>query len=499
MIIAHDLGTTGNKASLHDSKGRIAHSVTVSYETHYRSGGVVEQDPEDWWKAICLATQTLLIDTSTDPKEVFGVGISGHMMGAVLLDKKMQPLRPAVIWADTRSQQQCDQLIRDFGQTKAYEVLGHRINSTYSLTKIMWLRDNEPELFAKTWKICNAKDFIVARLTGVLGTDPSDASSMNLYDQKEGKWSEELLGIAGLKVDLFPEIFPSTHVVGHVRQSSASAVGLEVGTPVVMGGGDGPIAAVGAGKIEPCDGAYVYLGSSSWISISSESPLYDKGLMRTMNFNHVVPNRFVPTATMQSGGGALNWISDIFEPGGSDERFERLIEDTKNVEAATEGLFFLPHLLGERSPYWNPNARGAFLGLSRHHTRSHVTRAVLEGVAFNLYTCINAFRGLGTDINQVDAIGGGASSDVWLQLMADIWGCTVQRRSVVDEANSLGAAVTTGVGIGLFPDFSIARDLSSVMKIFEPNQKRTLAFSRAHELFKEAYLQLEPWMNESRP
>ena len=298
--------------------------------------------------------------------------------------------------------------------------------------------------------VCQAKDFVAFRLTDVLVTDPSDASSTNAFDQRSGRWSDELIAAADVDARFFPDIVPSTTVLGPVTAAAADATGLRVGTPVVIGGGDGPLAAIGAGVTGAADGAYTYLGSSSWISLAANDPLHDPQ-MRTMTFNHVVPGRYVPTATMQSGGGALQWIAELLAPDEGESRFARLVADAETAEASDEGLYFLPHLLGERSPYWNPAARGAFVGLARHHGPAHLTRAVLEGVAFNLATCVEAFREAGTPVERVDAVGGGAVSDVWLQILADVWGCTIRRRTIVEEANSLGAAVTTAVGLGLVP------------------------------------------------
>lgn len=492
MIIAHDLGTTGDKASLHHDDGRLVASLTVAYTTDYGRGGVVEQDPGAWWSAVAEATRSLLATTSTAAADVRAVGFSGQMMGAVFLDESLALVRPAMIWADTRSAVQSDRLAAAVGRDSGYGITGHQFNPTYSLSKIMWLRDNEPATFARVAHVCQAKDFVVARLTGRLVTDPSDASGTNAYDQRTGTWSTEILAAAGIDEGLLPEIVPSTTVVGTVTTAAAAFTGLAAGTPVVIGGGDGPLAALGAGVVDEGDGAYAYLGSSSWISFAAQRPLLDPG-QRTMTFNHVVPGAFVPTATMQSGGGSLQWIADLLEPGVDGGRFDRLVADAAAVDASGEGLFFLPHLLGERSPYWNPDARGAFVGISRHHGPAHLTRAVLEGVAFNLGTCVDAFRQSGAVIDRVDAIGGGAKSDEWLQIMADVWGVTVRRRDIVDEANSLGAAVTAGVGAGLIADFGVARELSTVTAVFEPDAARHDDYAAAHGRFLDAYARLESW------
>lgn len=497
MLVAHDLGTTGNKASLHNDDGTLVEAVTVPYTTRFEPGGIAEQDPECWWRAVCEASRCLLADTGTDAAAVRAVGFSGQMMGAVFLDAMYRPVRPAIIWADHRSTDQCRVLVDKIGMETAYRVTGHRLNPTYSLTKVMWVRDHEPDVFARVAHVCLAKDFVVQRLTGTLLTDPSDASSTNAYDQERGTWSKEILAAADVDMALFPDIVPSTTVVGGMTGNAASCTGLRAGTPVVIGGGDGPMAAVGAGIVTPEAGAYIYLGSSSWVSLAEQAPLHDPG-MRTMTFDHVVPGLYVPTATMQAGGGSLHWVTDLLAPGDDADRFRRLVATADTAEASGEGLYFLPHLLGERSPYWNPEAKGAFVGLSRHHGAAHLTRAVLEGVAFNLATCLGAFRESGAVVEQVDAIGGGAASDVWLQILADVWGATVRRRSIVEEANSLGAAVAAGVGVGLLGGFEIAPTLSKVTGEFKPDLARHTEYLTRHAKFLDAYARLEPWFDSTQ-
>ncbi|GHD44515.1 xylulokinase [Mycetocola manganoxydans] len=492
MIIAHDLGTTGNKASLHTDDGRLLSAVTVGYPARFADGGLAEQDPEDWWNAVVQATRDLLARANADPAAITGLTISGQMMGAVLLDAEYRPVRPAIIWADTRSSAQTTALESIIGQGRAYSLLGHRLNPTYSLEKIMWVRDNEPDVFARVRHFCVAKDFVIHRLTGRLATDRSDASATNAYDQALGAWSPDMLAAAGLDVSLFPEILASTDVVGELTADAASATGLRRGTRVVMGGGDGPIAAVGAGIVSPSDGAYVSLGTSSWISFASDVPVYDP-LMRTMTFDNVVQGSYVPTATMQAGGAALAWVSELLSPHPSSSELSALVADADTAGAASSGLYFLPYLLGERSPHWNPDASGAFLGIGRHHGRAAMTRAVLEGVAFNLFTCIQAFRESGAVVDRIDAIGGGAASDVWLQILADVWGVPVRRRSIVEEANSLGAAVTAAVGLGLVDDFGAARGLSEVTAEFTPDGSRHSDYLGRHRVFLGGYSSLESW------
>lgn len=490
MILAHDLGTSGDKASLHHDDGRLAASVTVRYPAHFASGGVAEQNPQDWWDAVVSATRELLARTGTAPGEVTGLVVSGQMMGAVLLDADGEPVRPALIWADTRSGAQQRELEAALGAEHAYRLLGHRLNPTYSLSKIMWVRDNEPEHWARVRRVCMAKDFIVLRLTGRLATDRSDASGTNAYDQQQGTWSTEVLAAARLDPALFPEILDSTAIAGTLTASAAEALGIAAGARIVMGGGDGPMAAVGSGIVAPEDGAYVCLGTSSWISFATTAPLLDPA-MRTFTFDNVVPGGYVPTATIQSGGASVQWIAEALSPDPAQPETGRLIAEAAD-DVDTEGLYFLPYLLGERSPSWDPDARGAFLGLERHHTRAHLMRAVLEGTAFNLFSCIRAFREAGATIDRIDAVGGGAQSDLYLSVLADVWGVPVRRRTVVEEANSLGAAVTAAVGLGL-ADFSAARALSEVTAEFTPDPARHADYARRHARFTDAHTALAPW------
>jgi xylulokinase len=493
VIISHDLGTTGDKATLVDSRGRVVTAVTVPYDTDFGPAGKAEQDPQEWWRALCEATR-LLLDRSPGAREqIAAVSFSGQMMGAVLLDAHGEPVRPAIIWADTRSTAQTNQLVERVGMDRAYNITGHRLNATYSLSKVMWVRDNEPETFSRSRHVLCAKDFVAYRLTGVLATDPSDASGMNAYDQAAGTWSTELLEAAGVERSLFADIVPSTTIIGTVTPAAAAETGLLAGTPVVMGGGDGPMAALGSGVVDATSGAYAYLGSSSWVSFAADAPLHDPG-MRTMTFNHVIPGRYVPTATMQAGGASLQWIVDSLEPG-AEHRYEELLESASNAQASEDDLFFLPHLLGERSPYWNPNARAVFVGLARHHGPANLVRAVVEGVAFNLYTGLDAFTSTGASIDSIDAIGGAANSAPLLQIFSDVWGLPIRRRALVDEATALGAAVVGGVAIGMFDDFDVADRLSDLTGEFAPAAGKHARYLESHERFLDAYRRLEPWFD----
>ena len=389
------------------------------------------------------------------PAGIEGISFSGQMMGAVLLDGGGVPVRPAIIWADTRSVDQTKTLIERVGMERGYAITGHRLNPTYSLSKIMWVRDHEPQAFDRAKTLLLAKDYIGYRLTGALATDPSDASSTNAYDQQAGGWSDELLQAAELPRSLFPQVVASTAVLGRVSAEAAAADRAGRGHPGRHGRGRRTDGRAGCGHRRPESGAYAYLGSSSWVSIAADAPLHDPQ-MRSMTFNHVIPGRYVPTATMQAGGASLEWIVDVLASDGGDADYHRLLAEAADVGASEDGLYFLPHLLGERSPYWNPAARAVFAGLARHHGPAHLTRAVLEGVAFNLYTGLLALVENGASMPAVDAIGGAANSDLLLQIIADVWGIDGDPSHPGRRGHRPGRGVVGGVGVGMFESFEVA-------------------------------------------
>lgn len=491
LILAHDLGTSGDKASLHDAAGRLLAARTVSYATDFGPGGKAEQDPADWWAAFCRASRTLVQDSGADPRDIACVALSGQMMGVVLVDDHDAALRPAVIWADTRAQEQARRLSEIVGFERGFELLGHRIDPSYCLPKWMWLREHAPEAWARTTGLLVAKDFLALRLTGRRCSDRSDASGTNAWDQSAQAWSEELLAAGGIDAALLPEVLPSATVAGGLREEAARACGLLSGTPVVVGGGDGACAVLGAGL--PADGsaANATVGSSAWISVATDQPLRDVQ-MRIVTFDHVVPGRFVPLGPMQAAGASLEWVASTLGVTGR-EGLAALVQRAAEVEAAREGLFFLPYLLGERSPIWDASVRGTFVGLARHHGPEHLVRAVLEGVAFNLFGILRAVTDTAGRVGAVEVVGGGARGDTWLRIMADTWGLPVRRRSVVDEANSLGAAVIGGIAVGLIDDWSAAGSLSTVEAVFEPDATRHQRALEDFARFSDAYERLRPW------
>jgi xylulokinase len=501
FILAHDLGTTGNKASLYNAEGKLLGSSLSEYGTVFEHTGWAEQNPDNWWQAVCNSTKQLILQTGIDKNDVACITFSGQMMGCVPLDKHAKPLRNAIIWADQRSSTQEEWLSKQISPEKVYRITGHRLSASYSLCKILWLRGNQSDIYNSTYKFVHAKDAIVARLTGAFVTDPSDASGMNLYHLEKGTWSDEIVEAARLESNKLPDIKPSTAVVGEVLPDVADEVGLAPGTPVVIGGGDGCCAATGAGVMQE-GRAYNYIGSSSWIALATDKPIFDP-TMRTFTWAHLIPNMFSPCGTMQAAGASYAWARNELAPLKARQAKEQNISsyDLMNQAAETspvgaKGLLYLPYLLGERSPRWNPKARGAFIGLDIRHTRADMLRSVLEGITLNLRIILDAFTTQGATIDAVRLIGGGAKGNLWNQIMADIYGVPVQRLAVLEEATSLGAAVAGGVGVGLYKDFSIVEQMNPVMSTVEPNPVSKETYNKLIYVFESAYTALEPVYKE---
>ena len=500
-ILAHDLGTTGNKASLYDRDGRMVASSFFGYGLELPHVNWVEQNPEDWWQAVCASTRQLLAAAKVQPKEIACITFSGQMMGCVAVDRRARPLRNALIWADMRAVAEAQTIIDGVGMAEAYRITGHRASSSYSGAKILWVRNHQPEIFAQAHKFLHAKDFIVARLTGNFVTDYSDASGMNLYDLRAGDWSDVILDAIGLDRAVLPELHASTDVVGAVMADVAEEVGLAAGTPVVIGGGDGCCAATGAGVVRE-GSAYNYIGSSSWIALATKAPILDP-TMRTFTWAHLVPGMFSPCGTMQAAGGSYQWLRDNLCQPEKDAAarlnlspYELMNLQAESSPPGANGLLFLPYLLGERSPRWNPKARGGFIGLTMKHNRADMIRAGLEGITLNLRVILEAFQEQGAQVEAMRVIGGGARGRTWRQIMADIYGMPILRPALLEEATSMGAALAGGVGVGIFPDFSVAERLASIVDTIQPNPELKPVYDRLYGVFNRAYQAFEPLFDE---
>ncbi len=495
-ILACDVGTTGNKATLYDDTGVLVAATFVPYVTLYPHPGWAEQNPLDWWNSLCLSTRQLLYQAHVSADDLACIVFSGQMMGMVAVDAQCLPVHDAIIWADTRAVVQTDAVATRIDPRHVYTVTGHRLSPSYSASKMLWLRDHHPEAYRQTYKFLQAKDYLAARLTGVFATDPSDASGTNLFDLVRGTWSADLIAAFGVSPDKLPTIVRSTAVVGDIQPAAAEESGLRAGMPVVMGGGDGSCAATGAGVIRP-GVAYSYIGSSSWIGVATPAPILDPE-MRTFTWAHLAPGLFTPTGTMQAAGSSVQWARDELDRDLKTvaERLGLSAYELMNQEAlqsppGARGLLFLPYLLGERSPRWNPQARGAFVGLTIRHQHADLIRAVLEGIALNLRVILEAFTRQGAPIDALRVIGGGARGSVWNAIMADIFSLPVLRLSLLEEATSMGAAVAGGIGVGLWKDFTQVDHMIHVAAEVRPDPANRQLYAELYDLFNTTYHALD--------
>jgi len=495
-LIAHDLGTSGNKATLFGEDGSLIGSVTRPYEVHYFNGNCAEQNPQDWWRAVCESTRFLLQKTGVTGKEVAAVSFSGQMMGCLCVDRQGRVLRPSIIWADQRSVKQAEEIEKSIGQWDFYRITGHRNTASYGIQKLMWIKEKEPEVYKNTYRMLNAKDYISFRLTGSFYTDYSDADSCGCFDITNLRWSEKILEAAGIDGEKLPECKPSTFIGGCVTKEAAEETGLAAGTPVVLGAGDGVTANVGTGSVKPGK-TYCCLGTSAWVTTTAKEPIFDEK-MRIVNWVHAVPGYYAPNGTMQAAGASYNWAKEQIclweKEKGEREKVSPYTYMNREIEespAGANGLYFLPYLLGERAPRWNPDAKGAFLGLKAENTRGDILRSVLEGISMNLAVCLDILR-TKIPVEEVAVVGGGAKGDVWRQILADIFETKILVPRMLEEGGAMGAAVIGGVGAGIFPDFSAIERFFEIKDEKMPNEENFPLYRKKKEMFERLYEALEP-------
>lgn len=458
-ILAYDFGTGGTKASLYDAVGQCLASDFASYETQYPRDGWHEQRPQDWWQSVVESTRKLFAQCDVSPESVRGIGISGHSLGLVPMAADGELLRDQVpIWSDSRpDNQQLDAFFKHISEEDWYQLTGNGFPpALYTVFKVMWLRDNEPETFARIDKVIGTKDYVNFKMTGVMATDFSYASGSGVYDLKNWGYSDRLIAASGLPAEIFPEIVPSTQVLGNLTAAAAAELGLPESVQVVAGGVDNSCMALGALAYK--EGAcYNSMGSSSWIAVSSSEPLLDTKT-RPYVFTHVVPGMFTSATAIFSAGSSFRWMreqlcTNLDSDAGN--TYEAMIELAQSSAAGANGVCFVPHLAGGSSLDDTPDVRGAFLNINLGTTQADLIRATMEGVCFGLKRALDALESITPINDSILAVGGGSRSDFWMQLYADIYGKRIRRTNVDQQAAALGAAAIAAVGTGLWDDFSI--------------------------------------------
>lgn len=448
-----DTSTTATKALLIDERGEVVGvaATTYSYETPRPLWS--EQNPSLWWDATIRSIEQLLKETGTAPGEIAALGLTGQMHGLVLLDESGEVLRPAILWNDQRTGAQCDQIRDRLGKERLIQITGNDALTGFTAPKILWVAANEPDIYAKARQILLPKDYLRYKLTGEYAMDRAGGAGTLLFDLKNRTWSEEVLVALDIPAEWLPPTFEGPQVTGAISAEAASATGLAEGTPVVGGGGDQAAQAVGVGAVKPGVIALT-LGTSGVVFAATESPLVEpEGRLHA--FCHAVPERWHFMGVMLSAAGSLQWYRDTLAP---EVDFDNLVSEAADISPGSEGLLFLPYLTGERTPYPDPLARGAWVGLTVRHSRAHLTRAVLEGVAFGVKDSFTLIQnaGLGA-IEQVRISGGGAKSPLWCQIIADVLGVELVTVNTAEGA-AYGAALLASVGANAFESVDAACD-----------------------------------------
>jgi len=451
-----DVGTGGSRAIVIDMAGGIAAAATVEHEPFVSPyPGWAEQDPRDWWRASAAAIRAVLMEV--DPQSIKAMGLSGQMHGSVLLDQKDEALRPAIIWCDQRTSDQCRAITETVGVERLIEFTCNPALTGFTLPKILWVREHEPEVWQQTRAVLLPKDYVRLQLSGDKATDVADASGTLLFDVSARKWSREMLSATEIDQRVLPVAYESPEVTGTISAAGNQATGLPKGTPIVAGAGDQAAGAVGMGIIR-AGAVSATIGTSGVVFAASDQPALDlQGRVHT--FCHALPNRWHVMGVTQGAGLSLRWFRDQFGAGADDGRdpYERLTDEAAQVPAGADGLLWAPYLMGERTPHLDPNARAALVGLTASHTRAHVVRALLEGVAFSLRDTLEIFREMKVPVNEIRLGGGGARSRLWRQIQADVYAHEVATVKA-EEGAAFGAAILAGVGAGAWPSVEAASD-----------------------------------------
>ncbi len=499
-LMGIDLGTSGVKALLVTPAGQVVASATREYPLRHPQLGWAEQDPAEWWAATVAALRACL--DAAPGAQVAGVGISGQMHGAVLLGADMQVLRPCIIWADQRCQAECDEITARVGAERLIDLVSNPALPGFTAPKILWVRNHEPEVWARARRVLLPKDWLRFMLTVAQGIEISDAAGTCLLDVARGEWSAEVLAALDFAPDLLPPVVGAAQVAGRITPQAAALTGLAAGTPVAGGGADNACAAVGAGIVQPGQ-ALVSIGTSGVVLAYSSEPAVDRSgpVPRAHTFNHAVPDAWYLMGVTQAAGLSLRWVRDQLgalesaaHTMGRDP-YEVLAEEAASVPPGSEGLLFLPYLQGERTPVLDGLARGGWIGLTARHTRAHLVRSVLEGVAFSLRECLDVLRAAGVSITELRATGGGARSVVWRQILADVFAQPLVPLAT-EEGPALGAALLAGVAAGVYASVPAACDaVVRTLPAIAPQADVTGRYARLYSLYQGLYPALRQTMH----
>ncbi|MBN2026488.1 MAG: FGGY-family carbohydrate kinase [Actinobacteria bacterium] len=493
FIVSHDVGTGGSKAVLTDLAGGIIASSFEPYPVSYPQPHWAEQDPRDWWKAVAVSTQRVIKESKIKAGQVIGTGFATQMLGVLPVNESGEPLRPAIIWIDSRADEQAARLVRRLGGSRVIMTVAGAVPSGKDvICKILWLKEKEPQVFADTHKILDVNGYLVCRATGNMIIDHTGAGVTGFLKNKTRDWDPLFAKLLGIPLEKMPDVKSSIEVVGLLTKEAAAEMGLEPGTPVIGGMGDVPAAATGSGALENGD-AHIYLGTSGWLCIST-SKVKNLGKNGIVSVVSADPEMFIMIGETETAGACLKWFADNFATAEEMERarqagdemaiFPILDEVVEKVEPGAKRLLFTPWMFGERAPITDTTLRAAFVNLSLEHERDHLLRAVYEGVAYNCRWLVDAAGKAGFKCGTLRTIGGGARSDVWMQIMADVTRRKVEAVETPQEAGAMGCALAVAVALKEYESY---RELKKVVKVrgtFEPNPDCCTEYDELYGVFR---------------
>jgi xylulokinase len=495
-LLGIDVGTGGTRAAVIDASGRVLATCTAEHAAFASpQTGWAEQDPADWWRACCQAVRRVLAESRMDAGEIGGIGFSGQMHGAVLLDDGGQVLRPALIWCDQRTAGEVRELNDSIGAEKIISWTCNPALTNFTLTKLLWVRRHEPRLYERFRRLLLPKDYVRFRLTGDGATDVADASGTLLLDVAARRWSQAMAAAAEIDSRVLPPLYESPQVCGAVSAAGAEATGLRPGTRVVAGAGDQAAGAVGLGVVG-AGAVHATIGTSGVVFAAMDRPALDPA-GRVHTFCHAVPGRWHVMGVTQAAGLSLRWFRDIFGAGGADapDPYERLCAEAATAPPGCGGVLWAPYLMGERTPHLDPQARAALVGLAASHGRGHVIRAILEGVAFSLRDTLTIFAAMNVPVTGIRLGGGGARSPLWRQIQADVYGKPVEMVEA-EEGATYGAALLAGVGVGVWATVEEAcRQAVRVRECIAPDPQAAAVLEKQYRRYRMLYPALRAVMS----
>lgn len=500
LLLGIDIGTSACKVAVFDLDGRVIAQTTKNYQVYYPAEGCVEQNPLEWWNCVCDAIQEILLSEKINRKQIAGIGIDGQSWSAVPVDKAGNVLHNTPIWMDTRAHEISKRVVERIGFEKIFQISGNSFEPTYSTPKILWFKENKPDVYNKTHKFLQSNSYIAYKLTGSFTQDYSQGYGIHAFNMKTGKWEDEFCEELGISREKLPEIFQCQQVIGEVTHEAAEVTGLIQGIPVVAGGLDACCGTLGAGVID-IGQTQEQGGQAGGMSICLGEALAHPKLILSF---HVIPDLWLLQGGTVGGGGSIKWFKQ--ELGGFETEqetktginaFKIMDDEAATINPGSDGLIFLPYMAGERSPLWDKDAKGVFFGLGYSKTRAHMIRSVLEGCAYALEHNLKTAEEIGVKVDVLNAMGGAANSRLWTQIKADVTGKTI-RVPASDTATTLGAAILAGVGTGEYKSFkeAVGRTVN-ITSTYEPDMKKHEIYKKYYEIYIEIYKNLKDTMSNA--